>query len=114
MAWRDTPRTRAASAWEIHSSAASSDKCLDIDKIFVIPSNLDSTPNALIGKEAHGETQDGRVFWWRRWRRRLNLSVWPSAKLPSAFNPKRSVRCYPECRVCPDGGRSELRNEASS
>ncbi len=64
---------RAASACEIQSSGEPSNKCLDIDKIFVIPSNLDSNPNTLIGKEARSETLDGRVFWRWWWRRRLDF-----------------------------------------
>ncbi len=66
---------RAASACEIQSSGETSDNCLDIDKKFVIPSNLDSTPKGLIGKEARSETLDRRVFWWRRWRRRFELRL---------------------------------------
>jgi hypothetical protein len=78
IAWRDTPRMRAASAWEIQSSGEPSEKFIDIDKIFVIPSNLDSTPNAKIGKEARNEILDGRVFWRRRRR-------WCRVALGAAF-----------------------------
>ena len=48
IACRETPRIRAASACEIHSSACSG-KWVDIDNLFVIPSNLDS----ILGADHH-------------------------------------------------------------
>lgn len=94
IAWRDTPRIRAASACEIHSSGEPSDKCLDIDKIFLISSNLDSTPNALIGKEARGDSLDGRTSERRRrWRRRLKSQ--PASAQPSFKHQQGSVPSFP-------------------
>jgi hypothetical protein len=95
MAWRDTQRMRAASAWEIHSSGESSIKCLDIDKIFMLPSNLDSTPNALIGKEARSETVHG-TLWRRWWRRRIEFH--PQCYHFTLGNPPHNrAKSHPTC-----------------